>query len=49
MRGREIIPHAWQKSTVDEMWPFKRPDPQRPDSDRYRSTRWTRAKPFAGY
>lgn len=36
MRAGEIIPHAWQKSAVDEMWPFQRPDPKRPNSDRYR-------------
>jgi hypothetical protein len=36
MRAGEIIPHAWQKSAVDEMWPFVRPDPKRPNADRYR-------------
>lgn len=36
MRAGEIIPHAWQKSAVDEMWPFHRSDPNHPNSDRYR-------------
>jgi hypothetical protein len=36
MRAGDIIPHAWQKSAVDEMWPFKRPDPKHPNADRYR-------------
>jgi len=36
MRAGEIIPHAWQKSTADEMWPFHRPDPKHQNSDRYR-------------
>ncbi len=36
MRAGEVIPHAWQKSAVDEMWPSQRPDPKRPNSDRYR-------------
>jgi Methyltransferase domain len=36
MRAGEIIPRAWQKSAVEEMWPYKRPDPQRPNADRYR-------------
>jgi hypothetical protein len=36
MRAGELIPHAWRKSTVDEMWPFHKPDPKQPNSDRYR-------------
>ena len=35
MRAGEIIPQAWQKSAVEEMWPFKRPDPKHPNADRY--------------
>jgi hypothetical protein len=36
MRAGEIIPHAWQKSAVDELWPFHRSDPNHPNADRYR-------------
>jgi hypothetical protein len=36
MRAGEIIPHAWQKSAIEEMWPFHKPDPQQPNSDRRR-------------
>jgi Methyltransferase domain len=36
MRAGDIIPRAWQKSAVDEMWPFMKPDPNRPNANRYR-------------
>jgi Methyltransferase domain len=36
MRAGEIIPQAWQKSAVDEMWRGKRADRTRPNADRYR-------------
>jgi hypothetical protein len=36
MRAGEIIPLPWQKSAVDEMWPFMKPDPNRPNANRYR-------------